>query len=422
MKLSIFIIAYLFIVGISSCTKQIESKSVNVNIPSVDTLITGTVTYREPIQIKNSATGKIEVKYIRSSPCYPSNEIYFFTANTPSITDTLNTTYTWTIRMASTYILTGKKVQFVFERAGFWKVELAVKTNDILVDSMSIDVNPFGQKANNRNVGIIADCINSNIKSFVSFSSTALTPIDGYINARYWNFDDGSHSDSQFVQHQFPLVPYDKRYDVTLFINNSSGCKDSAISKVFVPATYNLPCKFTWSKTDACKPNKEIFTFVADTTGVPSGAIYLWDYKDYVKDVVGATTTHLFTHPNRYDVTLKIMYKGRELCQYYDTNVVAKGQNVTPIAYFYTSIEEVKPDSVRRFFNCQSKFDNGGFLIDILWDYGDGVTQHRPQDDYNARHTYTRKNVDMSYTIKMLITDKSGCKDSSSTNITIPKL
>ena len=422
MKLKIFLISYLVAFLFFSCTKQAQNATTNVNLPAVDTVITGTVTFREPQQIKSSNNGIIEVKYIRSSPCYPSNEIYFFTANTPSIADTLNTTYTWKIRMASTYILTGKRVQFVFERAGFWKVELEVKTNGIVVDTMSIDVNPFGQKANNRNVSINADCINSNIKSFVSFYSTDNEPLDGFINARYWNFDDGSYDTVKFVQHQFPLIPYDKYYDVKLFVNNSSGCKDSALNKVFVPTTYNLPCKFTWFQTDACKPNNEVFTFGADTTGVPKGAIYLRDYKDYVKDVAGATTTHLFTHPNRYDVTLKIMYEGRELCSYYDTNVVAKGQNVTPIAYFYTSIEEIKTDSVRRFFNCQSKFDNGGFLIDILWDYGDGTSQHRPQNDYNARHTYTRKLIDMPYKIKMVITDKSGCKDSTTTNIIIPKI
>jgi PKD domain len=402
-----------------SCQKK--DTPIIENLPTVDTVITGTVIFKEPAHTFGG--GNISVTVARSCPCYPSNEIYFFTANTPNITDTVNTTYTWTVKMTTDFVLTGKKVQFVFPRAGGWRVNLEVKTNGVLVDSMHVDVIPFGQQANNKNVSIHADCIDSNRKNFISFYSTHTAPTDGSVNAIYWDFDDGTHYDSQYVQHEFPKLAYDKYYYVKLFISNTSGCKDSAMQKVFVLGYYNnLPCKFTWSQTSACKPYNEVFTFVADTLGVPNGATYVWDFKDYVIDFSGQKVTHEFTYPNRYDVTMKIMYQGRELCSHYDTNVRAKGQNVTPIAYYYSSVEQDTLDTVRQFFNCQSKFDNGGFLEDIIWYYGDGTFEHRSQYDYNSRHTYHKQVADKTYHTKMVIVANSGCRDTSYFDIVIPKL
>ncbi|MFY7965413.1 MAG: PKD domain-containing protein [Chitinophagaceae bacterium] len=405
----------------TSCNKQSNSTTPTEVLPTVDTFLTSKwLIFKESMQTVTN--GNITVQYIRSCPCNPSHEVYFFTAITPTITDSLNTTYTWTIRKATTYILTGKKVQFKFERAGFDKVELEVKTNGIVVGNVDINVSPLGQHANNKNVAIHADCIDSNRKNFISFYSTDTDPDDGFINARFWDFGDGTSSTDKYLQHEFPKVPYDKTYLVKLFINNSSGCKDSATQEVFIPGYFNnLQCKYSYTKTDACKPSNEIFTFTADATGVPNGASYIWDFKDYVKDIPGQTVTHEFTFPNRYDVTMKIMYNGRQLCSSYDS-VFSKGQNVTPIAYFYSSIENETSTSMRRFFNCLSKFDNGTYLSDIFWDYGDGHSEHRPYDDYNSRHTYAKKINETYYNVKMVITASSGCKDSSYTTVMIPKL
>ena len=409
-----------------SCKKDVNTES--TILPTIDTIITGTVIFKEPAQIFYH--NNMSVTVARSCPCNPSNEIYFFTANTPTITDTLNTTYTWTIRMATTYIMQGKKMQFVFERAGTWKVELEVKTNGVVVDTMSVTVTPYGQKANNRNISIHADCINSNKKYFVSLYSTHNVPLDGSVNAIYWDFGDGTHlTDTNYIQHKFPIIQKDTTYIVKLFINNTSGCKDSTSLNVFVPATYINDngayidtVKFTWTQSDACYPNSEEFTFIADTSKMPANAIYLWDFKDYVRDIPGKIATHKFTFPNRYDVTLRVMHNGRMISEWYDTTVRAKGQFVTPIAYFYSSVEQDTLDTVRRFFNCQSKFDNGGFLDTVVYNFGDGTIIGRPRDDYNARHTYHKQATAKEYLVKMVITANSGCKDSSYTKVIIPKL
>jgi hypothetical protein len=403
---------------LASCKKD-ANNTTSGNLPKIDTAIVGTVIIKEPPVVYDN--GKTKVTVSHSCPCKPSNEIYFFSANNNTITDSLHTTYTWTINMASTFTLTGKNVQFVFDRKGQWDVKLEIKTNGVLIDNVTVTVYPYGQLANNRNVAIRADCIDTNKKYFVSIFSTELEPGDGYVDARYWDFGDGTSDNRKYVQHYFPQVPYDKTYNVQLFIHNSNGCKDSATLPVFVPASYFLNCKYTYTSTDACKPSHEVFTFTANTVGVPANAEYIWDFKDYVKDIKGNQVDHEFSFRNRYDVTLKIMYNGMQLCSSYDS-VLAKGQNVTPTAFFYASLEKDSANIYRQFFNCTSKFDNGGFLIDIVWDYGDGFSEHRPKDDYNARHDYVKKSFDATYNVKMVITDTSGCKDTSSTKVFIPKL
>jgi len=415
------IISFCVLLLFSSCNKQTNGNNTTENLPVADTFLTGkSLIFKEPYQTVSN--GNITARYIRSCPCNPSHEVYFFTAITPGITDTLHTTYTWTIRKATTYILKGKRVQFAFDRAGFDTVELEVRTNGVVVGTVNISVNPLGQQANNKNVAIHADCIDNNKKYFVSFYSTDTDPDDGYVSARYWDFGDGTSATDKYLQHEFPKVPYDKTYIVKLFVNNSAGCKDSATQNVFIPGYFNnLFCKYNYTKTDACKPSNEVFTFIADATGVPTGASYIWDFKDYIKDISGQTVTHSFTYPNRYDVTMKIMYNGRQLCSSYDS-IFAKGQNVTPIPYFYSSLASETSVDMRLFFNCLSKFDNGTYLSDIIWDYGDGFSEHRPYDDYNATHTYLKKAIDTYYNVKMVITASSGCKDSTYTTLMIPKL
>lgn len=417
-----FGLTMLLLCFIISCKKETAStQKTTTTLPNIDTVIMGTKTIfiEPPITVQSPVNSSISVTVARSSPCYPSHEVYYFTANTPNITDTLHTTYTWTIRMASTYTMQGKKVQFVFEKAWFGHVELEIKTNGVVVDFMKVYVTPLGQKANNRNVGIQADCIDNNRKNFVSLFSTDNDPLDGYINARYWDFDDGTNSNQKFNQHEFPLVAMDRNYFVKLFVNNSSGCKDSATMTVFVPAHYADTVRYKYTQTSACYPSEEEFTFMADTTKMPANAIYLWDFHDYVNNYPGKVVKHKFAFPNKYYIELSVMHQGREISHYRDS-VYAKGQNVTPIAYFYAKNESNSTDSSYWFYDCKSKFDNGGFLTDIIWDYGDGFSEHKSQYAYNAWHVYPRLSVSKTYTAKMVITATSGCKDSTTTTIIVP--
>lgn len=428
-KNRLYIILILFFTTLFywACKKDVATESGGI-MPTIDTTIIGNVIFKEPPTIITNNGVTITVN--RSCPCNPSWEIYYFSANAPFITDTVNTIYTWTIRMASNIVLTGKNAQYMFAQKGTWDIELEIKTNNQSVYRYTFNVQPYGQRVNNRNVVIKADCIDANRKYFVSLFSPYWQPLDGYVNAIFWDLGDGTIlKDTNYIQHKYPMIQKDTTYFVKQFINNSNGCKDSAILPVFVPATYvndtgvfiNVK-KFTWSKSNHCKPNHEEFTFIADTSGMPANAIYEWDFKDYVKGVRGKIVKHKFTYPNRYDVNLRVWHNGRIISEWYDTTVRANGQYVTPIAFFYSSVEQDTLDTVRRFFNCQSKFDNGTFLDSIHWTFGDGFSLSRPKDDYNARHTYKKLSVPMTYDVRMIIRASSGCFDTSYTKVVIPKL
>lgn len=411
-----FYLLGLILFLLQACNK--ETAEAAKPLPIVDTFSTPrNIFFTNPVRIVSQNNVRIEV--LQSNPCYPSHEVFFFTAITPSIADTINTTYTWTVEQTTNTILRGKKVQYVFARAGTHKITLEIKTKDVLVEKIEFTVSPLGQQTNNRNVGMQIDPIDNNRPNFLSFSSKAQTPLDGFINAIYWDFGDGTNSNQTFIQKEFTAQPIEKEYNVKLFVNNSNGCKDSAIQKVNIPAIYTQACNFLYLQTSPCKPSSEEFTFIADTNSFPSSAIYLWDFKDYVYDVAGKVVKHKFTFPNTYDVELRVMNNGREISRC-NKIVTAKGQDVTPVAVFFPSIESA--DSTRWFFNCTSKFDNGTFLSAIFWDFGDGNSTTRPANDYNARHTYIKQATQRTYTVKMIVTASSSCKDSSYTQVIVPKL
>lgn len=407
----------LIVLFFSSCKKATEEEQAKP-LPTVDTFSTPkNIFFTNPPRIVTQNSVRIEV--LQSNPCYPSHEVFFFTAITPSLADSANLSYIWTVEQTTNTILQGKKVQYVFARAGNHKITLEIKNKEVVVEKIEFNVSALGQLTNNRNVGMQIDPIDNNRPNFLSFSSKAQTPLDGFINATYWDFGDGTNSTQQFIQKEFTAQPIDKEYTVKLFVNNSNGCKDSSIQKVSIPAIYNQACNFLYLQTSPCKPSSEEFTFIADTNGFPASAIYLWDFKDYVFDVPGKVVKHKFTYPNTYDVQLRVMNNGREISRC-NRLITAKGQDVTPIPVFFASIETA--DSTRWFFNCTSKFDNGTFLSAIFWDFGDGNSTTRPANDYNARHTYTKQTTARTYIVKMVVTASSGCKDSSYSQVVIPKL
>ena len=419
-----FIIYYALLLFISTVIIESCSKS-DVNSPIVttiytapDTLINGTIKFRDSAHTVSQ--NGLTIHYISSSPCYPSNEIFFFTAD-PGNMDTTGLTYSWYIQDGQFhYILTGKKIQYLYATAGgsnYVKLE-AYKAGNI-VAKVETSVTAYGQRANNRDVGFLMNYATTTNKRYVAFSSTTQNPLDGYINAIFWDFGDGSYdgSNNTYPNHTFPYLPADINYAVKLYVNNNANCKDSAVHTILVPASYSLPCAFSFSSQNACTTG-EVFTFVADTTGVPAGADYVWDFKDYSSGLKGNPITHQYAYPNRYDVTMKIMYHGVQVCSHYDTTVFAKGQGIKPSPYFYATPKT--SDSSIWFFNDLSTYGNGGFLDNIVWDFGDGYTANPNKYSPNVDHTYSILSTRMVYNAKMVVTAISGCSDSSYFKISVP--
>ena len=408
-----------FIATMQSCSKNDLTKPQPTTYTTPDTIINGTIKFIDTTHTVSQQG--LSIRYISSSPCYPSNEIFFFTA-VPVNIDTVGVTYSWYIQEGQkATILTGKKIQYLYSTACNSYVKLEAYSNGNIIATVTMNINAYGQRANNINVGFQINYSSTTTKNYLAFNSTTLDPIDGYINALFWNFGDGTYdaTNNKTPNHTFPSIPVDMNYPVELFVNNSSGCKDSVTHAVTVPASYSLPCKFTFSSKNACTTG-EVFTFIADTTGVPSDAEYVWDFKDFTNGYSANPITHQFSYPNRYDVELIIIYKGNQVCNHTDTTVRAVGQNAKPTAYFYGSPKN--SDSTSWFFNDLSSFNNGGYLSDILWDFGDGQTQHPSQYSPSLNHTYTATINRTIYNVSMIITDNAGCKDSSNFKVTIPGL
>lgn len=400
-----------------SCSKNDLAKPQTTTYTPPDTIINGTIKFTDTYHTVSQQG--LSISYIGSSPCYPSNEIFFFTA-VPVNIDTTGVTYFWYIQEGQkATTLTGKKIQYMYAAACNSYVKLEAYSKGYIIATVTMNINAYGQRANNRDVGFQINYSSTTTKNYLAFNSTTLDPLDGYINALFWNFGDGTNdaTNNKYPNHTFPSVPVDMNYPVELYVNNSSGCKDSVTHIVNVPASYSLPCKFTFSSKNACTTG-EVFTFIADSTGVPKGAEYIWDFKDFTNGYYSNPIDHQYAYPNRYDVKLIIKYKGNEVCNHTDTTIRAVGQNAKPTAYFYGAPKNT--DSTYWFFNDLSAFNNGGFLADILWDFGDGNTKHPDKYSPSVDYMYTATSTRTTYKVSMFITDNAGCKDTSYFRVTVP--
>ncbi|MFX7866459.1 hypothetical protein ABTK37_20895, partial [Acinetobacter baumannii] len=70
-------------------------------------------------------------------------------------------------------------------------------------------------------------------------------------------------------------------YKVKLTVTSSAGCKSSFNdSLVFVPSSYTNVGGISYTKTNACAPDSQVFTFLQDSSSLPSNAMYKWDFGD----------------------------------------------------------------------------------------------------------------------------------------------
>ncbi len=108
-----------------------------------------------------------------------------------------------------------------------------------------------------------------------------------------WDFGDGNTSAGQFATNTY-LLP--NTYDVRLIVTNANGCQDTmTYQRVVVQPVID----FSMNLSPTCEG------FIVDFTGIGAYAFtnYVWDFGDG-GNAIGKNTTHIYTTPNTYTVTL----------------------------------------------------------------------------------------------------------------------
>ena len=393
-----------------ACNKKVDTPADTNTISSIPPTIGGTTSaFKDTTSVTE---GNVNIKFSKTDACFPSNEIFSFTAVATGVPS--DAKYIWEFGDGKS--LMGASVKNIYSNPANYTVILTVKssTNQEL-HKVSIAVKALGQQVTPTAVFSTA-LADINILNNMTFTSRSSVPNGGTITNLFWNWGDGttSSTSNSFIPKNFPNIAEDKTYPVKLIVTANSGCKDTAGISVFVPAVYNITGDFNAVQYEAC--TNEYFIFTPTATGVPTGAVYTWDFADATGFVTGNPVTKKFTYQNDYDVKMTITLNGKII---YKTHKPVKvfGQNIKPKALMLKNVVSSYPTTEKWAFYSQSNVPHG-FLTGYRWEMPFNVIN----DNFNTivEQEYTKAATPTNYSIRFIVTSNTGCKDTAIANITVP--
>jgi gliding motility-associated-like protein len=296
-------------------------------------------------------------------------------------------TYFWNFGDGNTSTTPGN-VSHTYGSYGVYNVKLGVKNNATgCTDTAYVTINlaPLTPQFTANKTAI---CPGDSI----TYNATASS-----IYTKYkWAFGDGGALDSTInvVKHTYTTPG---NYSVKLIIADSAGCKDSLVKTNYVHvggATVN----FSASSVSGCLPLAVNFTDLSTPNGGFGIKNRLWDFGDATStNTTNNTISHNYTATGTYTVTLIVT----------DSNdcvtLLAKPAYIIvshPTAAFSTIDTNACKGQNISFANAST-----GSNPTYSWNFGDGGISTLA----NPTHAYS---VTGSYTVKLLVTDSIGCKDS----------
>ena len=169
-----------------------------------------------------------------------------------------------------------------------------------------------------------------------------------------------------------------------------------------------------YSRTNQCYPSNEIFAFNGTATGLPSGALFNWDFGDghTINGVSsGTTVANIYQTAGNYTVTLTITDANKNTLAEATVNLNAYGQEVSPHASFYAELFDINyPNNLN--FNADGSTVTNGKITNYAWVWGDSTTTSSATPD-NIPHDFPQIPTSVTYPVKLIVTASSGCKDST---------
>ena len=273
-----------------------------------------------------------------------------------------------------------------FNDTGYFDITLIAYNNgcpDTVVFNNYIYVKPPIAR-----IVVTPDCLNRLRFQFTDLSIGALT--------WEWDFGDGSPFDN--TQNPVHIYPTLGTYAVRLVVTNA-GCADTTIVPVYA---LDERANFTADQNILCK----IATVNFSPTGFTTANIvsYTWDFGDgNTATVTTPTTSHTYTNSGTFTVTLTITDLNGCTSTFVRPNYIRVNG---PLANFSAANVSGCTGLVTTFTNL-STTDGQNNIVNWQWHFGDGVIQDFTGPPF--QHTYTSVGV---FSVKLVITDASGCKDS----------
>ena len=222
-------------------------------------------------------------------------------------------------------------------------------------------------------------------------------------NPTQWKWDLGNSTVS-FLQN--PVVTYFNpgQYTVKLVVQNSSG-KDSVIKTKYITVFAQPKVSFSASDTIGCFPLAVQFTN-GSTPGTGTTCTYLWDFGDGTSSTL-VNPSHIYTSAGVFNVSLKVTDSTGCTKTLTKTNHIKVAEGVKAAFTNSNPVGCSLPETI--VFQSQA---TGPGLLNYQWFFGDAGTAvtSDPTHNYNATGTYN---------VQFVVTNSSGCKDTSSTIINI---
>jgi gliding motility-associated-like protein len=213
------------------------------------------------------------------------------------------------------------------------------------------------------------------------------------IVSRAWDFGDGNISSTKSPSNTYTATG---KYTVSLLVKDSNGCSDiiTKAQLINVSSVYNI--HFAEKDTIACSAPL-ISSFKAILSGGSGTPIYSWQFGDGDTSSTAAPS-HTYLNPGKYSVSLKVSDPSGCSGAITKTNLV---EIRSLKANFSNSPNNGCPPLYVSFNNLAAPRTAASYF----WDFGDGSTS----TDSFPYHNYTKSGA---YTVKLIISDPSGCKDS----------
>ena len=249
---------------------------------------------------------------------------------------------------------------------------------------------------------------NSDSIHFHNLSSTT----NGYLKRFVWNYGDGSLNDTIYwpfnpdVAHFFPSIG---TFNVTLEVMNSDSCISQATILVIVIPSPIANFYFNGS----CKDQLVQFTDASSSGGAGNIEYWNWSFGDAISGINNSSIltnpTHIFSTPGVFTVTL----------------VVTNFNNCSDTMVKQVTIHQSPPVEFTFTHSCLKELINFSADLTVMapgtiaswnWDFGDGVSNNNPA---TTAHAFLNPGT---YTVKLTVTDTSGCINSIAHDILINPL
>lgn len=291
------------------------------------------------------------------------------------------TKYDWNFGDGS--LLSGKKVQHIYQNPGKYSVTL--KVTDNTGQESAIDFDEAIVIINNAPVAIAGDDRILAPGASVTFDASGSYDSDGSITAYNWEFSDGYPGSNQ------PAVTraFEKPgiYYAVLRVRDNSITLNSLQSDTVRIFVNSSPIVKLQDNIRSCS-NYQVFN--ADQSIDPDGdpLKYIWDMGDGSDPKTGIEVAHLYAEGGSYPVTLKVD-DGRMLSNSVSSVTITLFINKPPVAEAGEDRIICSGDVV--IFNAGASTDPEGGPLKFVWDFGDGTTGEgvNPVKTYKNGGTYT---------------------------------